>query len=87
MEGLLYLVGRVYVVPLDSVGLKKYTEWELWVKFYLGQNEGCSPGDISDSSNKLLQRDVGVGGEISIYVILVKEEYIQSSTYFFPVFC
>ena len=31
--------------------------WELQVKFYLGQNEGYSPGDnISASSEKLLQR-------------------------------
>ena len=24
---------------------KKCTRWELWVKFYLGQKEDCSPGD------------------------------------------
>ena len=36
---------------------KKCTTWELWVKFYLGQNEDYSPGDsISDSSEKQLQR-------------------------------
>ena len=35
---------------------KKCTTWELQVKFYLGQNEKCSPGDsTSDSSEKLLQ--------------------------------
>ena len=29
--------------------------WELQVKFYLGRNEDCSPGDsVSDSSEKLL---------------------------------
>ena len=29
--------------------------WELWIKFYLGQNENCSPGDsVSDNSEKLL---------------------------------
>ena len=34
--------------------------WELWVKFYLGQNEDYSLGDsISDSSEKLLQTDKG----------------------------
>ena len=45
--------------------------WELWVKFYLGQNEYCSLGDnTSDSSEKLLQR--GRGGGIVEYVILVK---------------
>ena len=33
--------------------------WELWVKFYLGQNEDCSPeGSTSDSCEKLLQSGV-----------------------------
>ena len=42
--------------------------WELWAKFYLGQTEDCSLGDnISDSSERLLQRDNG--GKASIYVI------------------
>ena len=55
----------------------------VWVKFYLGQNEDDSLGDsISDSSEKLLQR-----GKVSIYVILVKGEYMQLSTYFFVRFC
>ena len=46
----------------------------------MGQNEDYSPGDsISDSSEKLLQRG---RRKISIYVIWVKGEYIQSSTYF-----
>ena len=36
--------------------------WELWVKFYLGQNEDCSLGDsTSDSSEKLLQTGSGKG--------------------------
>ena len=35
----------------------------------------------SDSSEKLLQR--GGVGEVSIYVILVKGEYMHSSIYFF----
>ena len=40
------------------------TAWELWVKFYLGQNEDYSPGDRdSDSSEELLQRG---GGKVSI---------------------
>ena len=48
--------------------------------FYLGQNEGYSPGEsISDSSEKPLWRG---SGEVSIYVILVKGEYMKSSTYF-----
>ena len=34
--------------------------WELWVNFYLGQNEDYSPGDSnSDSSEKLLPRGMG----------------------------
>ena len=42
---------------------------ELQIKFYLWQNEDCSPGDsISDSSEKLFQRGGG-GGKGSIYVI------------------
>ena len=50
----------------------KCTMWVLRVKFYLRQNENCSPGDsISDSSEKVLQRsrvkgqcicDFGEGG-------------------------
>ena len=36
--------------------LKKCTTWALQVKFYLGQNEDCSPGgSISDSAERLLQ--------------------------------
>ena len=36
--------------------LKKCTTWALRVKFYLGQNEDCSPGgSISDSAERLLQ--------------------------------
>ena len=45
----------------------------VWVKFYLRQNKGCSPGDSTlDSSEKLPQR--GSGGS-SIYMFLVKEEF------------
>ena len=59
---------------------QKCTTWELWVKFYLGQNEDYSPGDsIADSSEKLLQRGKG---KVSRCVILVKGEYMQSGTYF-----
>ena len=55
---------------------------ELWVKFYLGQNEDCSLGDGTlESSEKLLQRGSGEGH--SGDVILVKGEYMQSGTYFF----
>ena len=46
----------------EGVDLKKYTTWKLQVKSYPGQNEDFSPGDsISDSSEKLLQRDSGEG--------------------------
>ena len=42
---------------------KRSTPWELWVKFYWGQNEDCNLGDsTSESSDKLFQRD-GVGGQ------------------------
>ena len=45
---------------------KKCATWEWRVKFYLGPNEDCSPGDsISDSSEKRLQR--GSGGR-SVYM-------------------
>ena len=43
------------------------------VKFYLGQDEDCSPGgSISDSSERLLQS--GSGGE-SVYKVLGKGEF------------
>ena len=49
------------------------TTWELWVKFYLRQDEDCSPGgSISESSERLLQS--GSGGK-SIYKVLVKGEF------------
>ena len=38
-------------------------------------------GSTSHSFEKLLQR--GREGKVSIYEILVKREYVQSSTYFF----
>ena len=54
--------------------------WELQVKFYLGQNEDYSPGgNISDSSEKLLQRGRGEGQYICDFGEGV---YMQSSTYF-----
>ena len=47
--------------------LKNAPTWELWVKFYLEQNEDYSLGDsLSDRSEKLLQRGMG---KIIIYVI------------------
>ena len=49
---------------------KKSTMWELWVKFYLGQNEDYSPGgSITDTSQKVPWRG---SREVSIFVILGK---------------
>ena len=43
------------------------------VKFYLGQNEDCSPEDsTSDSSERPLQRGTG---QRSVYKLLVKREF------------
>ena len=62
--------------------LKKCTAWELWVKFYLGQNEPYSLGDsISNSSEKMLERGRGEGqhicdfGEVGVHVI--KHRFLQ----------
>ena len=59
---------HVILIPLKTEYIpecwlkKKYTKWELRVKFYLGQNEDWSPVDsTSDSSEKLLQRGRGEG--------------------------
>ena len=52
---------------------KGYTVWELWVKFYLEQNDDCCLGcNISDSSERLLQRS---SGGRSIYKVLMKGEF------------
>ena len=42
--------------------IKKHPVWELWIKFYLGQNEDCNPGDcLLESSVELLWRGKGGG--------------------------
>ena len=46
--------------------------WELWVKFYLYQNEDCSLGDSTSNSSEKFQRG---NGEKSIYMILMKREF------------
>ena len=47
-----------------------------------GASENCSSGDsISDSSERLLLK--GREGKVSIYVSLVKGEYVQLRTFFF----
>ena len=56
---------------------EKNVQHESCELFYLGQNEDWSKGDnTSDSSENILQ--TGCGGR-SIYVILVKGEFMQSS--------
>ena len=61
------------LTTLTMLTKKRCTTWELCVKFYLGQNEDCSPGgSISDSSERLLQSG---GGGKSIYKVLVKGEF------------
>ena len=56
-----------------SVDLKRCTTWELWVQFYLRQNEDCSlGGSTSDSSERLPQSS---SGGRSIYKVLVKGEF------------
>ena len=66
-----------------GTGLKKRcTVWELLVKFYLGQNEDCSPGNTtSESSERLLQGgregqyicNFGEGGVHSINTYLTRD--------------
>ena len=54
--------------------LKKCTMWELWVKSYLEQNYDCSLGC---GLSELLHRSGG--GDINIYVILVKRDRSNQS--------
>ena len=71
--------GKVIVVNLEEM----YNESSM-LKFHWRQNEGCSLGyKTSDSSEKLRQR--GSWGR-SIYVILVKEELMQTTTYLTKMF-
>ena len=63
---------------MEHLSIKENAQRELPVKFYVGQYEDCTLGDsTSDGSEKLFQR--GRGKE-SMYVILVKADYMQSST-------
>ena len=62
------------LISFSCVNLKKCTVSELQVKFYLGQNEDCSPGDsTSDSSEKLLLR----GREEGWYICDFGEERVH----------
>ena len=74
------------LTTLTMLTKKRCTTWELCVKFYLGQNEDCSPGgSISDSSERLLQS--GRGGR-SIYKVLVKGEFnTMKHSFLQMVFC
>ena len=56
-----FIMGSLnLLISFSCVNLKKCTVSELQVKFYLGQNEDCSPGDsTSNSSERLLQRGRG----------------------------
>ena len=57
--------------------------FELPVKFYLGQNEGCSQRERCwETALRSCSKEAG-RGEVSMYVILVKRECMQSSRYFF----
>lgn len=53
--------NNLAIIGKDKVVLKKNCMmWELQVKFYWGQNEGCNLGDsISDNSEKLLRGGKG----------------------------
>ena len=58
--------GGTRSASLSCCELNKYTQWDLWVKFYLGQNEDHSSKDsLSDSSEELFQRACwGQGGGV-----------------------
>ena len=59
---------------------KKMYNVRVGVKFHLGQNEDCSPGDsTSHSSETLLQRGMGEGQYIRFWG---RWRSVQSSTYF-----
>ena len=53
------------------------------IKFYLGQNEACSPGDSILIVLRNCSKEVG-GRSVSTCVILVKKEY-SLSMYFLQV--
>ena len=66
----------------DPPGRHKFILREVQVKFYLGQNEDCSPGDsITDSSEKLLQRGRGEGQHLCDFgeggVLAIKHIFLQ----------
>ena len=53
---------------IDLSTKSRCTTWELWVKFYLGQNEDCRPGgSTSDSSENCSKLAVGEGQYIRFW--------------------
>ena len=67
------------LITLVNWKKKKYTVWELWTKFYLGQNEDYSLGDSISGLRNCSKEAVR---KVSLYVILGKGAYIQSSICF-----
>ena len=61
-------VAKVLELKFQRWWLKRCTTGELWLKFYLGQNEDCRPGgSISDSPERLLQSSSGEGQYIRFW--------------------
>ena len=59
-EEMPYLLSYSLLWKINTLSSGRCTVWEMWIKFYLGQNEDSSPGDsISENSEKLLQRASG----------------------------
>ena len=64
---------KLSILPLYCRLKKRCKTWEFGVKFYLGQNEDCSPGgSVSDSCERRLQSS---SGGRSLYKVLVKGEF------------
>ena len=63
-----------------SVDFKKNAQYESCELIYLGQYEDCCPGDNNSGSSL---RNCSKEVEDSMYVILVKGEYMQSSMFIF----
>ena len=80
----------------DFLTKKKCTAWELQVKFYLGQNEDCSPrASPSVKSEELCQRGVGGGRQGGQYIYMwfgwrgdtSDQAHILSNMWFLLGFC
>ena len=65
---------------INRVDLKKCIMWELQVKLYLRQNVDQSGREYLKQLWETAPKRQGV--KVTIYVILVKEKYMQSSPYF-----